>query len=70
MIKENKVCISFEDIYAEFPLHVIFASALAIFQANLKQKIKLQKKKEQGKLCTEDCFDSGANAVALDLILR
>ena len=49
MIKEDKSCISFEDIYAEFPLDVIFASALTIFQPNLKEKSKPSEEKKHVK---------------------
>ena len=45
MIKKNTVCVSFKKHYAEFSFHEIFASALAIFEANLK--VKLQKKTQQ-----------------------
>ena len=43
VIKKNKVCISFEDIYAEFPFNIIFASAFTISQANLKVKLQINK---------------------------
>ena len=49
VIKENKVCISFEDIYAEFPFNVILASAFTISQANLKVSKRSKSKKKNSK---------------------
>ena len=67
MIKKNKVRISFEDIYAEFPFDVIFASAFSVSQANLKVKLQINK---LVKTCTGDgIFNFLSNAAALDFDL-